>query len=99
MGAFGAGAEGGDIMIVSLLVPALAAVFALKITLAEFIARRLRRGGLVAFAAIWVAFDLISTLGNLAFPGIFSAIPVSVYPGHTDCLTDGVYGVTFLIVL
>lgn len=90
----------GSIVIFSLLVPATAAVFALKISIAEFVSRRFRRGSLVVFAAIWVAFDFISTLGNFAFPWNF--LGYSQYP-FTPVIQiaslTGVYGVTFLIVL
>ncbi len=96
---FGAGASGGEAVILLALIPALSAQFALKFALTEKLASYNERFRLIIFPGVWLFFDYISNLGFIAFPWNF--LGYSQYPLATYIQTAsiaGVYAVTFAVL-
>ncbi|HOF34265.1 MAG TPA: apolipoprotein N-acyltransferase [Spirochaetota bacterium] len=96
---FGAGASGGEAVILLALIPALSAQFALKCAITEKLASYNERFRLIIFPGVWLFFDFISNLGFIAFPWNF--LGYSQYPLTSYIQTasiGGVYAVTFAVL-
>lgn len=96
---FGAGASGGESVILLALIPALSAQFALKCALTEKLASYNERFRLIIFPGVWLFFDFISNFGFIAFPWNF--LGYSQYPLVSYIQTAsiaGVYAVTFAVL-
>jgi apolipoprotein N-acyltransferase len=100
IGNFGAAAPGGYAVIVSFLMPALSAFFAMKILAAEFLSRRFESLRLGIYPSVWIFVDWIESIGYLAYPlpyWGYSQYPVTALIQLASF--TGIMGVTFIIIL
>ncbi|MBN1497904.1 MAG: apolipoprotein N-acyltransferase [Spirochaetes bacterium] len=100
IGNFGAAATGGYAVIVAFLIPALTVFFAIKITLAEIIARRFEPLRVIVYPAVWIIIDWIQSIGFLAYPLPYWGY--SQYPWTSFiqiASITGILGINFLMVM
>lgn len=100
IGDFGNKIPGGDIIILSFVIPVLAVVFATKILAAEFLSRRFERLRPLIYPSVWVVVDGIQSIGFLAFPWTYwgySQYPFTAFVQVSSLV--GIFGVTFMMIL
>jgi apolipoprotein N-acyltransferase len=99
MGAFGGDVSGGYIIIWILLLPCIAFLISGRIIAAEFLSRRNERFRIFIYPAVWLAGDVIQSMGFLAFPWIYwgySQYPI--LPLVQSSSVIGILGVSFLVI-
>jgi apolipoprotein N-acyltransferase len=99
MGNFGSGVPEGRFLLIVLLIPLVATIWATKLFLAEMISRRVPYRWFV-YPAVWIALDYVQSLGFLAFPWMYwGYTQYQMIPLLQLSSVTGVFGVTFLIVM
>jgi apolipoprotein N-acyltransferase len=97
---FGASMPGGEIVITVFLMPCIAFFWSGRIIAAEFLSRRYEKIRWLIYPTIWVAFDLVQTLGYLSFPWTFLGYSqYSFLPFIQITSLIGINGITFLLIL
>jgi apolipoprotein N-acyltransferase len=97
---FGKGAEGAEWIILAFLMPSISILWSARVIIAEYLSRRNESFRLLIYPAIWIAFDLVQSIGFLAFPWTY--LGYTQYPFLPIVQISsiaGVFGVTFIIVL
>jgi apolipoprotein N-acyltransferase len=100
IGNFGAAAPGGYAVIVSFLMPALSAFFAIKIFAAEFLSRRFEYLRPVIYPSVWIFVDWVQSIGYLAYPlpyWGYSQYPLTAFIQLASF--TGIMGITFVIIM
>ncbi len=100
IGDFGSKIPGGDVIILSFVIPVLAVVFATKILAAEYLSRRFERLRPLIYPSVWIAVDGIQSVGFLAFPWTYwgySQYPLTAIVQLSSLA--GIFGVTFIMIL
>lgn len=100
IGNFGAAMTGGYAVIVIFLIPALTVFFAIKITLAEIISRRLEPLRFIIYPSVWIVVDWIQSIGFLAYPlpyWGYSQYPLT--PLIQVASITGILGINFIMIM
>jgi apolipoprotein N-acyltransferase len=97
---FGASMPGGEIVITAFLMPVVAFFWSGRILFAEILSRRYEKIRWLIFPTVWIAFDLVQTLGYLSFPWTFIGYSqYSFLPFIQVSSFIGLNGITFILIL
>ncbi len=100
IGNFGAHVAGGDIVILSFLIPALSAFFTLKVFIAELLSRRMEPMRAVIYPSVWIIIDFTQSIGFLAFPWTYQGYSLyPLTPFIQIASVTGILGVNFLLIM
>ncbi|HSV98179.1 MAG TPA: apolipoprotein N-acyltransferase [Spirochaetota bacterium] len=100
IGDFGNKIPGGDIVILCVVIPVLAVVFATKILVAEYLSRRFERLRLLIYPSVWIVVDGIQSIGFLAFPWTYWGYSQYTFSSFVQVSSlVGIFGVTFIMIL
>jgi apolipoprotein N-acyltransferase len=97
---FGKNTTGGQEIIILFLIPCLSLIWSARILIAEFLSRRHENLRMILYPSVWIAGDVIQSLGFLAFPwNYWGYSQYPVLPLIQIASFTGVHGVTFLVIM